>query len=153
MAFFIEGPLQQQAQVCEPILRSLPEWFGIESALAQHITDINTLPTFLARSPAEVLGFLALRQHNRFAAEIHLMGVHPGAHRQGAGKALIETAQSWLRQQQVEYLQVKTLGPSHPDINYARTRSFYLEMGFRPLEELKQIWDDKNPCLILVKKL
>jgi N-acetylglutamate synthase-like GNAT family acetyltransferase len=153
MDFFIEGPLEKQAQICEPILRNLPEWFGIESAIAQYITDIDMLPTFLARSTGDVLGFLTLRQHNRYAAEIHVMGVHPSVHRQGTGKALVETAQSWLRQQQVEYLQVKTLGPSHPDMNYAMTRAFYLQMGFRPLEELKQIWDEYNPCLILVKKL
>ncbi len=153
MTFFIEGPLSNQAQVCEPILRSLPEWFGIDSALSQYITDIDTLPTFLARSMEEVLGFLTLRQHNRYAAEIYVMGVRPGSHRQGTGNVLFEAAQAWLRWQQIEYLQVKTLGPSHPDINYAMTRAFYLEMGFRPLEELKQIWDADNPCLILIKKL
>ena len=58
-----------------------------------------------------------------------------------------------MKTSSVEYLQVKTLGPSHPDENYASTRAFYLAMGFRPLEEFKHIWDEHNPCLIMVKKL
>jgi len=50
-------------------------------------------------------------------------------------------------------MQVKTLGPSRPNEEYARTRAFYEVMGFRPLEEFPQFWDEKNPCLILVKRL
>lgn len=100
-----------------------------------------------------MVGFLSLKQHNPYAAEIYVMGVITDAHRQGIGKALVEEAEKWLLTQGVEYLQVKTLGPSHSDPGYARTRAFYLALGFRPLEELSQIWDEHNPCLILVKRL
>jgi hypothetical protein len=48
---------------------------------------------------------------------------------------------------------VKTLGPSSDDSNYAKTRAFYSAMGFRPLEEFKQIWDEHNPCLVMVKRI
>jgi len=48
---------------------------------------------------------------------------------------------------------LSALGPSHSDPNYASTRAFYAAMGFRPLEEFKQIWNEQNPCLILVKRL
>jgi hypothetical protein len=30
---------------------------------------------------------------------------------------------------------------------------FYEAVGFKPLEETSQIWDEHNPCLIMVKKL
>jgi hypothetical protein len=50
-------------------------------------------------------------------------------------------------------MQVKTLGPSRLDEHYAKTRAFYEAMGFRPLEEFKQIWDENNPCLVMVKRL
>ena len=30
--FVIEGPLLDQAARCEPILRALPDWFGIETS-------------------------------------------------------------------------------------------------------------------------
>jgi GNAT superfamily N-acetyltransferase len=149
----IDGPFLGQAEVCEPILRSLPDWFGIESALVQYVSDIEKLPTFLARDSEGVLGFLTIKQHNPFSAEVHVMGVLPKSHHRGVGRALMHAAQDWLRQQDVEYLQVKTLGTSHPEVHYAGTRAFYLAMGFRPLEELSQIWDENNPCLIMVKRL
>ena len=52
----------------------------------------------------------------------------------------------------VEFLQVKTLGPSHPDPGYARTRQFYAGVGFQPLEEITGLWPG-NPCLIMIKTL
>jgi hypothetical protein len=58
-----------------------------------------------------------------------------------------------LRGQGVEYLQVKTLSDAHPDAGYARTRAFYQAMGFRPLQELPELWGEENPCLQMVKGL
>lgn len=153
MSVKITGPWHGKAQNCISILRSLPQWFGVETALQAYSTEIDRLPTFLACEASHEIGFLSLKQHNRFAAEIYVMGVLPEFHRHGTGRALVEIAQQWLRHQSVEYLQVKTLGPSHPDSDYARTRAFYAAMDFRPLEEFKQIWDENNPCLILVKCL
>ena len=151
--FDLSGPLYGQSAACEPVLRALPDWFGIEAALQQYAAEINLLPTFLASTPEGVVGFLSLKQHNPYAAEIYVMGVIQAAHRQGTGKSLVAHAEKWLLAQGVEYLQVKTLGPSHPDPGYARTRAFYLALGFRPLEEFRQIWDEHNPCLILIKRL
>jgi hypothetical protein len=53
----------------------------------------------------------------------------------------------------VEFLQVKTLGPSHSDPGYALTRQFYGSLGFRPLEETTHWWGADNPCLVMVKAL
>ena len=52
----------------------------------------------------------------------------------------------------MEYLHVKTLGPSRPNAEYAATREFYRQMGFRPLEE-NGLWGATNPCLMLIKHL
>ena len=153
MEYTIEGPLFDKSTECTPIIRSLPEWFGMQSGIDHYSSVIDQLPTFLASSSAGVIGFLSLKQHNPYSAEIYVMGILPGMHRMGIGKALVNTAQTWLKLQGSEYLQVKTLGSSNPDSNYARTRAFYLAMGFRPLEEFRQIWDEHNPCLILVKRL
>lgn len=65
----------------------------------------------------------------------------------------MSSAQAALAADGVEYLQVKTLGPSNPDAGYAKTRQFYLGMGFVPLEELSQLWDPSQPCLIMIKAL
>ena len=153
MNFSIKGPCLGTAAVCTPILRCLPDWFGIEQAIVHYSSEIGRLPTFLACNSGQVIGFQSIKQHNPFSAEVYVMGVKPEAHRRGTGRALMDEAQGWLRTQGIEYLQVKTLGPSHSDLNYAKTRAFYAAMGFRPLEEFKQIWNEQNPCLILVKRL
>jgi ribosomal protein S18 acetylase RimI-like enzyme len=153
MDFRIEGPFHNQSSVCVPILRMLPDWFGIEAAILDYEREIEHLPTFLAKADGQVLGFLSLKQHNPFSTEIYVMAVKPDAHRGGIGRSLIETAEFYARKLGIEYMQVKTLGPSRPDEGYARTRAFYEAMGFRPLEEFKQIWDENNPCLIMVKQL
>ena len=98
-------------------------------------------------------GFLCLKLHGEAAAEVYVMGVRPESHRRGIGTALLEAAEAYLRDRRVEYLQVKTLGPSAPSEHYARTRRFYESRGFRPLEELTAIWGEENPCLIMVKRL
>jgi len=153
MSVNIEGPYFEKAIVCTPILRSLPAWFGIEEAIVQYSTEIDNLPTLLACEAEHVIGFVSLKQHTPYSAEVFVMGIQAEAHRKGIGRALINQAQEWLKGRGVEYLQVKTLGPSHSDESYAKTRVFYAAMGFRPLEEFKQIWDEHNPCLIMVKKL
>jgi GNAT superfamily N-acetyltransferase len=153
MVFIIEGPHFGKASLCEPILRSLPDWFGIEEAIVHYVAEIEKLPTFLACTGGEVTGFLSVKQHNPHAAELYVMGIRAEAHRHGIGRGLVSAAQEWLSTQGVEYFQVKTLGPSHSDSNYSKTRAFYMAMGFRPLEEFTQIWNEQNPCWIMVKKL
>jgi N-acetylglutamate synthase-like GNAT family acetyltransferase len=153
MDFKIEGPLLNQSSVCVPLLRMLPDWFGIEAAILDYEREIEHLPTFLAKADGQVLGFLSLKQHNRFSAEIHVMAVRPDVQRGGIGRTLVEAAEVHARGLDIEYMQVKTLGPSRPDEGYARTRAFYEALGFRPLEEFKKIWDENNPCLVMVKRI
>lgn len=148
----ISQPQSNQAALCEPILRLLPEWFGIEDAIAHYIEEIDRLPTFLAQNQQQVLGFLSLKQHNPFAAEIYVMAVHPQFHRQGIGYQLVEAAEAELKQSGVEYFQVKTLGTSRPNDYYTKTRAFYESVGFKPLEEFLNLWEG-NPCLQMVKFL
>jgi GNAT superfamily N-acetyltransferase len=138
----------ERSRICEVILRDLPEWFGIEEATAAYIRDVAELPTFAIEADA----FLALRLHFPRAAEVYVMGVRHARHGQGLGTALLAAAEEYLRGRGVEVLQVKTLGPSHPDPGYARTRAFYEARGFVPLEELLELWE-ANPCLLMVKPL
>lgn len=149
----INGPLLEQGAMCEPVLRDLPDWFGIEEATQHYIQEIDMLPTFLACQGDEVVGFVSLKTHNRYASEIYVMGLKQELHRQGIGKRLMQEAEVHLRKHEVEYLQVKTLSDSHPDEGYAKTRAFYLSVGFRPLEEMPTLWGEDNPCLLLVKTL
>jgi GNAT superfamily N-acetyltransferase len=145
----------------ERLLRLLPGWFGIESSNAEYVNKARELPAYLAwpdaeppadrgqRQPSGVL--LAIR-HFPLAAEIYLMAVDPAMHRRGGGRALIEALEADLVGDGVEFIQVKTIGSSHPDAGYAKTRQFYTGMGFHPLEEISGLWPD-NPCLIMIKSL
>ena len=138
----------ERSRLCEHVLRDLPDWFGIEEATAAYIRDVAELPTFGVDGDA----LLSLKLHTPRAAEVYVMGVRRARHRQGLGTALLATADEYLRARGVEYLQVKTLGPSDPDEGYAWTRAFYEARGFVPLEELHELWKH-NPCLLLVKRL
>lgn len=131
------------------MLAALPGWFGIEEAVDRYVRDVAHLPTFAVGGN----GFLALKLHTEAAAEIYVMGVRPEFQRRRLGTALLEAAEAFLSARDVEYLQVKTLGPSQPSEHYAATRRFYAARGFRPLEELTSIWGEANPCLIMVKHL
>ena len=137
---------------CEDILRSLPGWFGIEQAIVQYCNDIKMMESFVAELAGKVVGFATLKQHNSFAAEIVVMAVREDHHRSGIGQSLVNHVIQRLRSRAVEYLEVKTVGPSKPCQHYDQTRFFYEAMGFRPVEETN-IWGEANPCLIMIKHL
>jgi len=149
----IEGPLLGQGAVCGPILRALPEWFGIEAALVQYIRDVDELPTFVTFEDRRAVGFMTVKRHFSQSAELYVLGVLPEMHHQGIGRALFYAVEVYLHQQGVEYLQVKTLSAVHPDKGYAKTRAFYEALGFRPLEEFPMLWGEANPCLLMVKSV
>jgi len=153
MKIDVQGPLTGQSSICEPILRSLPNWFGIEESNRRYIRDTDRMPTFVSLIDNEAAGFLTIKIHNQYSAEIQVLGVRPEKHRQGLGRAMLVRAEEYLRGEGVEFLQVKTLSPSRPDEGYDKTRAFYQAMGFRPLEEFPDMWDKNNPCLQMIKAL
>lgn len=142
-----------RGSICNQLLRSLPQWFGIEEAIVKYVEDVEGMPFFAAFDGDGAIGFLALNLHNEWTAEIHVMAIHPDLHRQGLGKKLQIRAESYLRQNGYEYMTVKTLSSSRKCEEYERTRIFYAAMGFRPLEELKTLWGEASPCLFMVKTL
>lgn len=145
---------EQAPQVVDRLLRSLPGWFGIESSIIEYVDAAQEMPTYLARPRGErrPVGVLLAARHFPVSAEIHLMAVDPSVHRRGVGAALVRALERDLAADHVRLLQVKTLGPSHPDPGYRQTRLFYDAMGFAPLEEIVGLWPD-NPCLVMVKVL
>jgi coenzyme F420-0:L-glutamate ligase / coenzyme F420-1:gamma-L-glutamate ligase len=145
----VEDP-GERSRLAESILRALPEWFGIEHATQAHIREVAELETFAADDGS---GFLSLKQHTPRAAEIYVMGVLPAQHRRGIGEALVSAAEAWCAANGVDYLQVKTLAGTKADENYARTRGFYEALGFVSLEVFPELWDPRNPALLLVKRV
>jgi GNAT superfamily N-acetyltransferase len=142
----------EEAVSCEAILRALPDWFGIERSIVGYRHDLEGIETYVVELDGSIAGFLTINQHNSHTAEIQVMAVRREHHRQGIGRALVRHAEQLLIRRNTTYLEVKTLGPSHPDQHYARTRYFYLAMGFLPVEE-NNLWGSGNSCLIMIKHL
>ena len=161
----ITGPTRGRSADCEAVLRSLPEWFGIESSLLDYARSAETMPTFVARvaRPAvdanaegdsgDVVGFLTIKRHFPSSAEVYAIAVHREQRGRGIGGSLLRAAERWLRGDGVRLLQVKTLGASRPCPHYDETRGFYTRAGFLPLEEFPTLWSAANPCLVMVKTL
>ena len=137
--------------LCRAILDRLPAWFGIPAAVEDYVAVADRSPTVVASLGDRDVGLLSLVRHSPYAAEIYVMAVLPELHRHGIGGALIAHAERVLAADGVEFLQVKTLGPSRPDEGYEGTRAFYADYGFRPLEEFPDLWDPENPALQMIK--
>ena len=140
-------------EVCSRVLAALPTWFGIPESVTSYVAKAETHPTVVASTDREDVGLLTLVTHTPYAAEVYVMGVLPEYHRRGIGRLMLERAEVWLSERDMEYLQVKTLSPRHPDAGYAKTRAFYLACGFRPLEEFPELWGPDQPALQMVKAL
>jgi len=148
----VEDP-QEKSDICSHILQSLPEWFAVEASIIEYTNRVRSLPLFAAYGQEHPVGFIAVKTHNPYTAEICVMGVLPGYHRQGIGSRLIRQAEAYCLERGHIYLTVKTLDASAVYEPYERTRRFYRQQGFVPLEVFPSYWDASNPCLLLAKHL
>ena len=98
-----------------------------------------------------LLGFVSLSYSSEDCAEIDCLGVKKSFQGQGIGSQLLATLESEARKN-VDYLQVKTVAEGS-NKDYDRTNIFYRSLGFKKLEIFPQLWDLKNPCQILIKKI
>jgi len=140
-----------KSQICNKILRELPEWFGIESAIIDYVEDVKDMSFCSATLGGEIVGFVALEDHNPFTSEIYVMGVLREHHRQGIGRELVSWCEQCCQHGGREYLTVKTLDESRVNQAYANTRQFYTSVGFLPVEVFPNLWSADNPCLMMVK--
>lgn len=138
---------------CEFILRSLPEWFGIEESTQNYIESIKSLPTYTARLNDKVIGFVSVAMHHEKSAELYVLGILPKYHHSGIGKSLIKFIEKDLKNKGIVYIQVKTVSPEAGDEAYGKTYQFYRACGFSPLETIKDFWDLNNPCVFMIKNI
>ena len=145
---------RDKGAICNRILRALPKWFGIETAVVNYTRAVESMPMFVAENEhGDAVGFLSLDFHNEYNAEIHVIAVLPEHHGKGLGTGLVKAAEARARKRGARYLTVKTLSPSKPNEEYEKTRRFYRSVGFVPLEEFKTLWGEANPCLLMIKSL
>ena len=139
--------------ICRTVLTALPEWFGIEEALEGYVQHAASAPMVTANRGDQVVGYASLAEHFDLNCELHSMGVLPSWHGRGVGRLLLEAVSAWAQQKGYRYLTVKTLAETHPDPNYAATRQFYGQVGFKPFEILPGLWSPDLPCLVMIKDL
>ena len=149
----IDGPRLGCGEVCRQVLADLPAWFGIDEATRTYIETVETLPTFVARINGLPVGFMSLRSHSPQSAELHVLGVLRAYHRQGIGSRLLHACEHHLQSQGVRFLQVKTVALEAGSAEYQQTLRFYEAAGFVALEVFPDLWDERNPCLQMIKRL
>lgn len=148
----IEVERRQDAVAVDRILRSLPEWFGIEEAIQNYVADASRQDSFVAVVDGFTVGVALVKRHFRESAEISLIAVDASQRGHGVGRRLLESVEFELRHDGCHFLQVHTVGPSFEDAAYAGTREFYSRVGFSPLQEFEGI-DWSGPTLVMIKSL
>ena len=142
------------AETCDAILRSLPDFFGHEGGLASAFEAIRTQAGFVVESEGAVIGFATWEQRTAETAEITWAAIHRDARGGGAGTTLIEALSNDLAGRGYRLALAMTSAASKdaaiPD-TYIPTRAFWRRRGFQPLIEL-DIWD-ANYALLMVRPL
>ena len=143
----------EEKKISKKILNKLPSWFGIPESTNEYIEESSSMPFWAAYDNENPIGFIAIKSNNKSTAEIYVIGIEEEYHKKGIGKKLFNEALNWCRNEEYEFLQVKTVDESREDKAYEKTRKLYKAIGFRPLECLLEIWGKDNPCLIMVMKI
>lgn len=142
---------EEKANIVSEVLLDLPEWFGLPESTKAYIDDSRELPLWVAKKQEEVVGFIVLKETSLETAELYCMGIKKSCHRGGIGSQLYRVLENYAKEK-YKYLQVKTVEEGHY-ATYDQTVAFYKKMGFSKLEVFPTLWDEWNPCLILIKAI
>lgn len=143
---------EEKEKISKTILGDLPDWFGLEDSTKDYVDHSKKMPFWAYFSEGEATGFIALKETGKYTAEIYVMGVCKKSHRAGVGRKLYEAFFAYAKNHGYEYMQVKTVDEGRYE-EYDRTRMFYESLGFRKLEVFPTLWDEWNPCLIMIQKV
>ena len=142
----------EKTDISRHILEALPEWFSIPESREEYIYGSQGkkfLAAFIEENP---VGFLYLKETGKDTVELAVLGVLKEYHRNGLGRALFERAKKVIHENGYSFIQVKTLQAGKKE-SYDKTNQFYISLGFKEFEVFPTLWDENNPCLILVKPL
>lgn len=142
---------EEKVKIVEEVLLDLTDWFGLPESTNQYIEDSRELPLWVARKSDKTIGFITLKETSKDTCEIHCMGIKKAHHRKGIGKKLQDAFEDFAKDK-YEFIQVKTVDEGHYE-EYDQTNAFYKGVGFKKLEVFPTMWDEWNPCLILIKKI
>ena len=137
--------------ISKEVLLDLPEWFGLPESTEEYIHQVKEQPFWVAKSQKKILGFISMKATSIDCAEIFCMGVKKDFHGKGIGSLLIDALETSAIQKH-SYLQVKTVDEGHYK-EYDKTIAFYKKRGFKKIEVFPTLWDEWNPCLVMIKKI
>jgi GNAT superfamily N-acetyltransferase len=153
LSVFLEKSPSRKRELRECLTAKLPEWFGRKDANERYALLAETLEGYVAESRGVRCGLLLLKHISAVSAEIHWLGVDPGRHRSGVGRALVDSIAEDCRRRNVRYLFVATLHPSVLYEPFQRTRRFYEATGFAYVLEEHFVTDPGNPMAYYLKHL
>ncbi len=146
----VENP-DEKANIVSEVLLDLPDWFGIPEYTKSYIDASRHLPLWVARNDEEVIGFITLTESSPETGDLHCMGIKKAYHRKGIGSQLFQELEEYAKEK-YKFLQVKTVEEGYY-VEYDQTVAFYKSVGFSKLEVFPTLWDEGNPCLIMIKAL
>lgn len=116
---------ESKSNITDSLLRQLPEWFGVEGSIIEYVDNVKDTIFYVAFDNDNPIGFLSLKFNNKYTSEVYVMGITKEYHKIGIGRQLIEKSVVYSRENGYKLLMVKTLGESHQDKHYKKTREFY----------------------------
>ena len=102
----------EKTAITRKIMHALPAWFSPPEDIEKKAVTHREYPFFAAYDDNEPIGFVALKIHNPYTADIFNLGVLEPYHRQGVGCRLIEAAERYCIDNGYLFLTVMTLDSS-----------------------------------------
>lgn len=128
---------EAKAQLCRKITERLPMWFGRPDVNDLYFQEIRTRDVFVAQEDGVACGLIALEYHFEITCNVWWLGVDPGFHRRGLGRALMSRAVAEAGRRGCRQMAVETVSPRADSPEYEETRRFYEAVGFRPFIEFE----------------
>ena len=120
----------KKAKITLEIMSALPECFSPPENIVNKSSIHKEYPFFAAYDGDRVIGFVALKIHNLYTADIYNLGVLREYHRMGIGHQLLNACIQYCKETSRKFLTVKTLDESAIYEPYNSTRAFYKKEGF-----------------------
>ncbi|HHX70679.1 MAG: GNAT family N-acetyltransferase [Miniphocaeibacter sp.] len=141
--------IDTKIKISSYILNDLSNWFGLAESTKEYIEKSSKMDFWTYYINNSPVGFIALKETSTSTAEIYVMGILKKYHKQGIGKKLFNEFFNFAKNKNYDFIQVKTVAKGFYK-EYDATNVFYKRLGFKELEVFPTLWDNWNPCQVLI---